>query len=224
VASPNGLRAFFAHELQELFSVAVTSLTVTLILPPGAEAELVSAFPLETHGNALDVAVGDLATGDEIDLVFTVRAGSGNAGDLLPVGVTACWTDPRADARREFNAVLDPLRRVKPPEVTAAPSDDLVVERAALQRAAAERRAGLELDRAGRYAESRVRMRLSENFLAAAPMTGAVQADLAETMSLASAPPTSAYGSHVRKSAQLREDLRRRGRQGREPRFDEESR
>jgi Ca-activated chloride channel homolog len=224
VASPNGLRAFFAHELQELFSVAVTSLTVTLILPPGAEAELVSAFPLETHGNALDVAVGDLAAGDEIDLVFTVRAGSGNAGDLLPVGVTACWTDPRADARREFNAVLDPLRRVKPPEVTAAPSDDLVVERAALQRAAAERRAGLELDRAGRYAESRVRMRLSENFLAAAPMTGAVQADLAETMSLASAPPTSAYGSHVRKSAQLREDLRRRGRQGREPRFDEESR
>jgi Ca-activated chloride channel homolog len=224
VASPNGLRAFFAHELQELFSVAVTSLTVTLILPPGAEAELVSAFPLETHGNALDVAVGDLAAGDEIDLVFTVRGGSGNAGDLLPVGVTACWTDPRADARREFNAVLDPLRRVKPPEVTAAPSDDLVVERAALQRAAAERRAGLELDRAGRYAESRVRMRLSENFLAAAPMTGAVQADLAETMSLASAPPTSAYGSHVRKSAQLREDLRRRGRQGREPRFDEESR
>jgi Ca-activated chloride channel homolog len=216
VASPNGLRAFFAHELQELFSVAVTSLTVTLILPPGAEAELVSAFPLETHGNALDVAVGDLAAGDEIDLVFTVRAGSGNAGDLLPVGVTACWTDPRADARREFNAVLDPLRRVKPPEVTAAPSDDLVVERAALQRAAAERRAGLELDRAGRYAESRVRMRLSENFLAAAPMTGAVQADLAETMSLASAPPTSAYGSHVRKSAQLREDQRRRGRQGRE--------
>src|SRR5215217_4123863 len=47
VASPNGLRAFFSHELQELFSVAATGLTVTLILPPGAEAELVSAFPLE---------------------------------------------------------------------------------------------------------------------------------------------------------------------------------
>jgi Ca-activated chloride channel homolog len=224
VANPDGLRAFFALELQELFSVTATGLTVTLVLPAGTDAELVSAFPLETHGNALDVAVGDLAAGDEIDLVFTVRAGSGNAGDLLSVGVAACWTDPRADARREFNAVLDPLRRVEPAEVTAAPSDDLVVERAALQRAAAERRAGLELDRAGRYAESRVRMRLSENFLAAAPMTEAVEADLAETMSLASAPPTSAYGSHVRKSAQLREDLRRRGRQGREPRFNEEPR
>src|SRR5215207_5774218 len=99
----------------------------------------------ETRGNALDVAIGDLVGGDEIDLVFTVRAGSGNAGDQLPVGVTACWTDPRADARRELNAAVDPLRRAEAPDVTAAILDDLVVERSALQRAAAERRAGLEL-------------------------------------------------------------------------------
>ena len=95
---------FFAQELQELFSVAATGLMVTLVLPPGVDAELVSAFPLETRGNVLDVAIGDLAAGDEIDLVFTVRAERGNAGDLLPVGVTACWTDPRADARREIDS------------------------------------------------------------------------------------------------------------------------
>jgi Ca-activated chloride channel homolog len=217
VAGPEGLRSFFARELQELFSVAATGLTVTLVLPTGVDAELVSAFPHETRGDALDVAIGDLAAGDEIDLVFTVRAGSGNAGDLLPVGVTAWWTDPRADARREINAVLDPLRWAEAPELTAATPDDLVLERAMRQRAAAERRAGLELDRAGRYAESRARMRRSENFLAAAPMTASVEADLAETMALASAPPTSAYGPHVRKSAQLREEQRRRGRQGTEP-------
>jgi Ca-activated chloride channel homolog len=219
VASPDGLRAFFAQELQELFSVAATGLAVTLVLPPGVDAELVSAFPLESRGNALDVAIGDLPAGDEIDLVFTVRAESGNAGDLLPVGVSACWTDPRADVRREINAALDPLRRAEAAEVTAATRDDLVVERSARQRAAAERRAGLELDRAGRYAESRARMRQSQAFLAAAPMTTEVEADLTETMMLASAPPTSAYGSHVRKSAQLREDQRRRGRQRREPEF-----
>jgi Ca-activated chloride channel homolog len=191
IAGPDGLRAFFTQELQELFSVAATGLVVTLVLPPGVDAELVSAFPLERRGNALDVAIGDLPAGDEIDLVFTVRAGYGNAGDLLPVGVTACWTDPRAD--------------------------DLVVERSARQRAAAERRAGLELDRAGLFTESRARMRQSQAFLSAAPMTAAVEADLAVTEALASAPATSAYGSHVRKSAQLREDQRRRGRQGREP-------
>ncbi|HEX5992092.1 MAG TPA: hypothetical protein VFY70_05945, partial [Thermomicrobiales bacterium] len=135
----------------------------------------------------------------------------------LPVGVTACWTDPRADARREFNATLNPLRRAEKPELTAVTPDDFVVEHAARQRAAAERRAGLELDRVGRFAESRARMRQSQAFLAAAPMTVEVQADLAETMSLASASPTIAYGSHVRKSAQLREDQRRRGRQGSAP-------
>jgi len=217
VAGPDGLRAFFAHELQELFSVAATGLTVTLVLPPGVDADLVSAFPLETRGNALDVAIGDLAAGDEIDLVFSVRAGSGNTGDQLPVGVTACWTDPRADVRREFNAALDSLRRAEAADVTAATADDLVVERAALQRAAAERRAGLELDRAGRYVESRARMRQSRAYLAAAPMTAAVGEDFAVSEALASAPTTSAYGSHVRKSAQLREDQRRRGRQESEP-------
>jgi Ca-activated chloride channel homolog len=217
VADPEGLRAFFAHELQELFNVAVTGLAVTLVLAPGVDAELISAFPVDARENALEVAIGDLPAGDEIDLVFTVRTRRGTAGELLPIGITACWTDPRADARGEVNAALEPLRRVEVGEVTAATPDDLVVERAARQRAAAERRAGLELDRAGRFAESRARMRRSQDFLAAAPMTAEVQDDFAVSMALASAPPTSAYGSHTRKSAQLRETLHRRGRQGPEP-------
>src|SRR5215207_113809 len=213
VAGPDGLQAFFAHELQELFSVAATGLAVTLVFAPGVDAELVSAFPADARENALEVAIGDLPAGDEIDLIFTLRASHGNAGDLLPVGVTVCWTDPRADTRREIHVMLDPLRRAAASEVTAATLDDLVVERSARQRAAAERRAGLELDREGRFAESRARMRRSQDFLAAAPMTADVQDDLAESVALASAPPTSAYGSHTRKSAQLRETLRRRGRQ-----------
>jgi hypothetical protein len=45
-------------------------------------------------------------------------------------------------------------------------------------------------------------------------MTAEVQDDFAASVALASAPLTSAYGSHTRKSAQLRETLRRRGRQG----------
>ena len=217
VSGPEGLRTFFAHELQELFSVATTGLTITLVLPTGVDAELVSAFPVELRGNALEVAIGDLPAGDEIDLVFTVRAEHGNTGDLLPVNVAACWTDPRADARREYVATLEPLRRADGRDVTAETPDDLVVERAARQRAAAERRAGLKLDRAGRFAESRARMRQSQAYLAAAPMTAAVQDDLAETMALAFEPATAGYGSHLRKSAQYRDTLRRRGRQGPEP-------
>ncbi len=217
VAGPDGLRAFFAHELQELFSVAATSLVVTLALPPGVDAALVSTFPAETKGDALEAAIGDLPAGDEIDLVFTIRGGRGDAGDLLPVGVTACWTDPRADTRHEIDATLEPLRRAEARDVTAATPDDFVLERAARQRAAAERRAGLELDRAGRFTDSRARMMRSRAYLAAAPMTAAVQADLAETSALAFEPATAGYESHVRKSAQYRDSLFRRGRQEHEP-------
>ena len=214
VADPEGLRAFFARELRELFSVAATGLTVTLALPPGLHVELVSTFPVESRGSAIEVAIGDLPAGDEIDLVFTVRVGHGAVGDVLPIDVTACWTDPRADARRELDASPAPLRRAEHSEIAAAEPDALVVERAARQRAAAEHRAGLDLDRAGRFEESRARMQNARQFLLAAPMTGDVQSDLEESNFLASAPSTHAYGSHVRKSAQHRNTLLRRGREG----------
>ena len=57
-------------------------------------------------------------------------------------------------------------------------------------------------------------MRQSQAYLAAAPITVAVQADLAETVALGFEPAAAGYGSHLRKSAQYRDTLRRRGRQG----------
>jgi hypothetical protein len=60
-------------------------------------------------------------------------------------------------------------------------------------------------------------MMRSRAYLAAAPMTAAVQADLAETSALAFEPATAGYESHVRKSAQYRDSLFRRGRQEHEP-------
>jgi Ca-activated chloride channel family protein len=214
-ADADALRAFFSRELQELFTVTASGFTVTLTLPPGIDADMVSAFPVEARGTTLDVALGDLASGDEIDLVFTVRSGLGAVGDLLPVGVATAWTDPRADARHSRDASPASLRRVDLAEAETAPADVLVAERAALQRAAAERRAGLELDRAGRFVESRARMAQSRQFLMAAPMTDDVRLDLAESDMLANAPAMTAYSSHDRKQAQYREDLRRHGRYGR---------
>ena len=216
VAEPTELRAFFAAELEELFSVSATALTVTLALPPGVTAELVSAFPVEARGSALDVAIGDLAAGDEIDLVFTVRVGHGVVGDQLPVTVSVAWTDPRADARREADISPAPLRRADPRDVSAMDADELVAERAALQRAAAERRAALDLDRAGRHHESRARMFASRQLLQAAPMTALIADDLVASEALAAAPATAAYSSHLRKSAQHADHLRRRGRHGRD--------
>lgn len=210
------LRDFFARELQELFSIGASGLTVTLTLPAGVTAELVSAFPAETQGQALEVAVGDVPAGDEIDLIFTLRAGRGELGDTLPVGLLAAWTDARADARRERELALPPLRYADPATIEQEAADDLVVERAALQRAAAERRAALELDRAGRHAESRMLMRSAMFKLREAPMTDDITVDLAETEFLAEMSAAAPYSSHDRKAAQHREHQRRYGRLGRQ--------
>jgi hypothetical protein len=48
-------------------------------------------------------------------------------------------------------------------------------------------------------------------------MSASVQADLRETEALAFMAADASYDSHTRKTAQHREDLRRRGRVGREP-------
>lgn len=212
VADPGELRAFFATELQELFSVGATGFTVSISLPAGAAAELVSAFPAETTGNRIEVAIGDLPAGDTIDLVFAVRTETGDRNQELPFAVSACWTDPRADARRKTAVALEPLRRVSAEELAGAAHDEQVTEQAALQRAAAERRAGLELDRAGRIAESRARMANAQFLLQAAPNTAAVERDLNLSAMLAEDFKPGGYDSHVRKSAQFGESQRRRGR------------
>ena len=85
-------------------------------------------------------------------------------------------------------------------------------EQVALQRAAAERRAGLEMDRRGRYEESRAHLMRSRQVLSAAPSTDRVREQIREGDFLIPAPVSSALGSHTRKLAQHREDLRRRGR------------
>jgi hypothetical protein len=61
-------------------------------------------------------------------------------------------------------------------------------------------------------------MARSVAFLQMAPESDRVQFDLAESQAYAAAPATASYSSHERKTAQYREDQRRRGRFGRTPR------
>jgi len=111
-----------------------------------------------------------------------------------------------------MDASPKPLRFAAKAVVDGIAADPAVEERAALQRAAAERRAGLELDRQGRFAESRARMAFSSQILGAAPQTGVVREALMTSHLLAAAPDSAAYGAHSRKRAQYQEELRRRGR------------
>lgn len=211
-ANADDLRDFFSKELQSLFSVSATAFGISIQVPAGVKTELIAAFPVESQEGKTQVAVGDVVARDEIDLVFSIRPGSTHDEAALPVVVSASWTDPRADSRREVDASPEPLLYAEKEVVDGTPADPAVEERAALQRAAAERRAGLELDRQGRFAESRARMQVSSMILGAAPQTDVVRESRMLSEVFAAAPASAAYSVHSRKQAQYQEELRRRGR------------
>lgn len=206
------MRNFFAQELQEMLQIASTTTTLHLTLPHRVRGELVSAFPVEREGKTLKVAIGDVLAGDVIDLVFTIQGEPGVPGEILPLRASCHWTDPSTDYRHRWDISPTPLERATAQEVAETQPDELVAERAALQRAAAARRAGLELDRAGRHAESRQRMALSVSHLRAAPQTQQVMADMDTSAFLAEMPASAPIDNHQRKSAQMREHLRRHDR------------
>jgi Ca-activated chloride channel family protein len=206
------LRNFFAQELQEMLQVASTTTTLHLTLPHGVRGELVSAFPVERDGKTFKVAIGDIAAGDVIDLVFTLQGEPGVPGEILPLRASCHWTDPATDYRHRWDISPSPLERATAQEVANTQPDALVAERAALQRAAAERRAGLELDRAGRHAESRRRMEQSVAYLRSAPQTADVAFAVHDSNLLAEMPASAPIDNHQRKAAQMREHQRRHGR------------
>ena len=212
VANPDELREFFSEELQELFTVQATGFTLGFTCPHGARAELVSAFPVTRTGKCFEVAIGDVAARDEIDLVFTVRVKPGAIDTSAPFEMTATWTDPRQDQRHHMSIAIDPLHRAARSDVVKASANPLVQERSALQKAAAERRIALDLDRQGRHRESRLRMAQAQDFLIAAPWSDDVAFDLQESRAMASVADDMAYSQHERKAAQQREYHRRRGR------------
>lgn len=207
-----GLRNFFAQELQEMLRMASTNTTLHLTLPHHVRGELVSAFPVERDRKTLKVAIGDVPAGDVIDLVFTLRGDPGVPGEILPLRASCHWTDPSTDHRHRWDISPTPLERATAQEVAETQADQLVAERAALQRAAAERRAGLELDRAGRYAESRMSMERSVAYLRAAPPTDEVNLQVSESLDFANMSPSAPIDNHQRKAAQMREHQRRHGR------------
>jgi Ca-activated chloride channel family protein len=206
------LRNFFAQELQEMLQIASTRTTLHITFPSHVRGRLVSAFPVEREDKTIKVAIGDVPAGDTIDLVFTVKGDAGTPGDLLPLRASCHWTDPSTDYRHRWDISPSPLERATDEEIANTQEDQLVAERAALQHAAAERRAALELDRAGRYRESRARLRQSVAFLQAAPRTMDVDAELIESQMYDDLSLHAPIDNHARKAAQMREHLRRHGR------------
>ncbi|MGH2535446.1 MAG: vWA domain-containing protein [Thermomicrobiales bacterium] len=201
IARPSELRAFFAKELGELLTVVAAGLTVSLTMPHGVRARLLNLFPVDRQGKRIDVAVRELLPGDDLCLIFALTTRPSTAGATHLLTLDATWSDPAADRRQSFSLTLPPLVVADPATVDQTPPDPEVAEEAALQRAHAEQREAMRLDRQGRHAESRALLRESAAALSAAPMTAQVQEHYDLAMHYAAFDASSAYDETTRKRA-----------------------
>lgn len=211
IATPNQLSAFFQAELGELLRVVAGGVSLALTLPKGVRARLVNAFPAERDGKTITVAVGDLPAGRTIDLVFDVEVRAGAAGAIHQPEISAMWTDVANDRRRDAALTLPPLRMAGQDEADAAAVNEEVAKAAALERSDAAQREAMRLDREGRYAESRARLREGVRFLAAAPMSAALHDRAQELEMLAEHDENRAYSSDTHKRVTFDAMRRSRG-------------
>ncbi len=211
IAHPGELRAFFTRELGELLTVIATDFTVSLTLPAGVRARLISAFPSEQRRNQIDVSLRDLSASETLCLVFSVTSEAGEPGTARLATLRASWADPSADTRRAQDLTLPPLVLADAESVAATPEDPEVAEEAAIQRAAAERRKAMRLDRQGRSREAKMYLQRSAAYLAAAPQSARVAEEFSMSAALADMDADEGYGEDVRKQVTFAAMRRLRG-------------
>jgi Ca-activated chloride channel family protein len=210
------LREFFEKELGELLTIAAAGLTISLTLPHGVRARLLNSYPVERTGKRIDVSLGELPAGDEVNLIFALTVAPAAVDTSHQISVDAAWADPIADVRRSISMFLPALLVDDPKEVERTPIDETVRELVLLQRAAADQREAIRLDRAGRHVESRAHLKQVAQYLSAAPASVDIQARLHGIQGLAEYDENTAYGEAIRKQAihEAHRDSRRTRREG----------
>jgi Ca-activated chloride channel family protein len=191
----------FERELGRLTATAATRLNLRLRLPEGLHGELISRFPVERSGHRFDIAIDDLVVGDEVVLIFDVTSRDRRAGDRLPVECSLRWTDPISGERRTDDSPIESLDVIEDRIYAAMPRIQDVSAQAAIQHAALDQRRAMELDRAGRYAESRALHTQAFDVLSAAPLPAAAQHLRDEARTYASYDSNVAFSEHDRKQA-----------------------
>jgi len=186
IGHPSELPGFFADELGELTNIVGLRPKLELTLPHGMRARLVNAFPVKRVAKTLTIDLRDLASGDEIDLIFTIRTVPGTAVRIPALQATLTWTDPESGRNIELGCPIDPISRVSAEEAAIVPTDDVVRERAGLELAARAHREAIRLDREGLFEESRHQFRCVRQALLAAPQSADVRDQIRISEELAS--------------------------------------
>jgi Ca-activated chloride channel family protein len=97
---PDEIAEIMFAELTDALATTVESLELALRLPKGVEAEIYGPTPLNRDAEGCEVLVGSMIAGGLRQVVVKLKFPSGQAGDALPVAVSARWKTPGQEAAR----------------------------------------------------------------------------------------------------------------------------
>jgi Ca-activated chloride channel homolog len=135
----------------EALEVVASDAAIVLTLPAGVEVEVIGDFALAREGDSVRVALGDLVSGQQLQVVLRLRIAAGPIKE--PVAVDARLAD-RDDALGSARATVA-WTRASGEACKAQPRDRGVDVAVARQFAAKARHEALEWNRAGDYARAR---------------------------------------------------------------------
>ena len=151
IERPEQIPDLLTSELGELLQVVARDVRLWLRLPKGVEAVPLNALKAATVGGDLGICLGDLVSGQQLDVVVALKFPKGHAGDTVAVEFgLAEWEGALVAPRQAigWSYTADRAQQVQPREVIV----DREVARLYAARARAE---ALELNRAGKYKEAR---------------------------------------------------------------------
>jgi Ca-activated chloride channel family protein len=151
IERPEQIPDLLTSELGELLQVVARDVRLWLRLPMGVEAAPLNALTAATVGGDLGICLGDLVSGQQLDVVVELKFPKGHAGDTVAVEFgMAEWEGALVAPRQAigWSYAADRAHKAQPREV--------IVDREVARLYAARARAdALELNRAGKYKEAR---------------------------------------------------------------------
>lgn len=151
IERPAQIPDLLTSELGELLEVVARNVCLWLRLPEGVEVAPLNALDSAAVGRDIQIRLGDLVSGQQLDVVVALKFPKGHAGDTVAVEfglaeLEGALVAPRRAIGWSYGAARS---------VTGQPRE-VIVDRAVARLYAARARAeALELNRAGKYKEAR---------------------------------------------------------------------
>lgn len=175
IAEASELESFFETELKGLAETVAVKPYLDIVLPEGLHPELINAFPNQAHRQHISVDLRDISAGETVHLVIKVSSRHTRAETVTPE-IHLHWTDPSTGTTTEIN---ESGAAIPVGDVSTAVLHEEVATAVALELTASAHRRAVQLDREGRYRESRRMFRDTADMLRHAPRSErAMQAEM----------------------------------------------